>query len=256
MWEGTLIFIDSKMLRFLLIFLIILIASPLCRGSGEAGEAVTIYLFPGQGADYRQYRDLRFPEGYDTVHISYPVPHYKESMASFARRFIPLINQEKPYILVGVSLGGMICTELADILNPQQVILISSAKSRSELPGRYTFMAKSHLNRLVPKGLVKFGARSLQGIVEPDRKYERSTFRDMLKKKDPLYLKRSADMIICWERDQYQEKIIHIHGDADHTIPIENVEYDYLVEEGSHMMVLTRADEISMIMYEILKGNL
>ncbi len=255
MWAGTWIFIDSKMLRFTLIFLIVLIASPLCRGEVEARDAVTIYLFPGQGADYRLYKNISFPKAFDTVHISYPVPLKKESMSSFARRFIPLINQDEPYILMGVSLGGMICTELADVLHPQKVIVISSAKKRSELPKRYTFMAKSHLNRLVPKGLVKFGARTLQGIVEPDRRYDRSTFRDMLKKKDPLYLKRSADMIICWEREHYQENIVHIHGDADNTIPIENVAYDYLVEEGSHMMVLTRGEEISRIIYEILKGN-
>lgn len=243
------------MFRYWLVFFLILISFPFCRGMEERGVRGTIYLFPGQGADYRQYRDLRFPLGYDTVHISYPVPAHKEDMASFARRFIPRINQDEPYILMGVSLGGMICTELADILHPQKVILISSAKGRDELPGRYTFMAKFHLNRLVPKGLVKFGARSLQGIVEPDRKYDRDTFRDMLKKKDPLYLKRSADMIVCWDRQDHQPDIIHIHGDADHTIPIENVEYNYLVEDGSHMMVLTRAREISSLIGEILKGN-
>ena len=223
-----------------------------CSGSQAADSTVVVYLFPGQGADYRQFRDLRFPENYELVHISYPVPSKGESLPLFARRFIPMINSDLPYILVGVSLGGMICTELADTLHPQKVILISSAKGKKELPGRYTFMANSHINRIVPKGFVKAGARTLQGIVEPDRKYDPETFRDMLKKKDPLYLKRSADMIICWERDSYQETIIHIHGDADHTIPIKNVKYDYLIEEGSHMMVLSRADEINEIIAFLL----
>lgn len=225
----------------------------LCQGTEPDSSQVVVYLFPGQGADYRQYRDLSFPEGYDTVHIAYPVPDKRESMADFAGRFIPLIDQSVPYMLVGVSLGGMICTELADVLHPEKVILISSAKAAFELPGRYTFMGKTHLNRIIPKGLVKAGARTLQGIVEPDRKYDKETFRDMLKKKDAAYLKRTADMIVNWERDSYPYSIIHIHGNADHTIPFKNVSCDYMIEDGSHMMVLSRADEISRIIAEILK---
>lgn len=247
------------MLKTILVFLFTLTGLTLCQSLeaekrlGDPDMRVMVYLFPGQGADYRQFRDLKFPEGYDTTHISYPVPDKHETMTQFAGRFIPLIDQERPYVLVGVSLGGMICTELADSLNPQEVILISSAKAAFELPGRYTFMGKTHLNRLVPKGLVKGGARVLQGIVEPDRKYDPDTFKDMLKKKDAAYLKRTADMIVNWDRDSYLYSLVHIHGDADHTIPIKNVSYNYLIDEGSHMMVLSRADEISMIIEEILK---
>jgi hypothetical protein len=100
--------------------------------------------------------------------------------------------------------------------------------------------------------LIKGGARILQGIVEPDRKYEKETFIAMLKAKDPLYLKRTVDMIIHWERSEYPEKIYHIHGDKDHTIPVKNINYDYLLKDGSHMMVLTRAKEINKIISEIL----
>ena len=95
----------------------------------------------------------------------------------------------------------------------------------------------------------------LQGIVEPDRKNDPETFKDMLKIKDPLYLKRTVDMIVHWERESYSAKIVHIHGDKDHTIPVKHVNYNYLVEEGSHMMVLTRADEINRIIWEILENK-
>jgi hypothetical protein len=89
--------------------------------------------------------------------------------------------------------------------------------------------------------------------VEPDRKYDKETFKDMLKKKDAAYLKRTADMIVTWERDSYPYSIIHIHGNADHTIPIKNVSCDYIIKDGSHMMVLSRAEEISGIFAEVLK---
>ncbi len=167
-------------------------------------------------------------------------------------RFIEEIDLSTPYILVGVSLGGMICTELSDTLSPLRTILISSAKSTHELPGRYTFQKHFRLNRIIPKRMTKGGARLLQGIVEPDRKHDKETFKDMLKSKDPLYLKRTVDMIINWDRCTYSDKIVHIHGDKDHTIPIKNVRYDYLIEEGSHMMMITRAGEINQIIAHIL----
>ncbi|MEZ5071272.1 MAG: hypothetical protein R2751_09945 [Bacteroidales bacterium] len=58
--------------------------------------------------------------------------------------------------------------------------------------------------------------------------------------------------ILEWERTESPGNIIHIHGDQDHTIPIRNVSFDFLVEGGSHMMVLTRGEEISRIINEIL----
>ena len=48
------------------------------------------------------------------------------------------------------------------------------------------------------------------------------------------------------------KRIIHIHGNKDHTIPIKNIQYDYIVEEGSHMMMITRATEINQIIDRIL----
>ena len=212
-----------------------------------------VYLFPGQGSDWRLFKHLALPPGYDTVNISYPVPDQNESLPAYARRFIGKIDQSGPYVLIGVSLGGMICTELADTLSPLKTIIISSAKSTNELPGRYTFQQNIRINRLITKGMTKAGARILQGIVEPDRKHDPETFREMLKAKDPLYLKRTVDMIINWDRTAFPDNIIHIHGDRDHTIPIKNVRYDYMVEDGSHMMMITRADEINQIIHHVLK---
>lgn len=220
-------------------------------GYGPENDTI-VYLFPGQGSDARLFKHLQLPPGYDTVYISYPVPDNHESLAAYALRFLEEINRSSPYILMGVSLGGMICTELSDTLDPLYTILISSAKSRKELPGRYTFQRYLPLNRIIPKGMTKAGARVLQGIVEPDRKNDKETFKEMLKAKDPLYLKRTVDMIVNWERTTFDPEIIHIHGDLDHTLPIENIRVDYLIEEGSHMMMITRAQEINAIVEHIL----
>ena len=229
------------------------ILSVCVTGADPVVKDTIVYLFPGQGADARLFKHLELPPGYDTINITYPIPYKRESLHSFALRFIEKIDQSTPYILMGVSLGGMICTELTDTLAPLKTILISSAKALHELPKRYTFAQKVPVNRVIPKRITKGSARLLQGIVEPDRKYDKETFKDMLKKKDPLYIQRTVDMIIQWDRVTYSPSIVHIHGNTDHTIPIKNVQYDYLVEEGSHMMMMTKAREINLILAEILK---
>lgn len=239
-------------MRSLTLICLLLLFSGGLQGIHPPGSDTIVYLFPGQGSDARLFKHLKLPDAYDTVHISYPVPEKREGMKEYAQRFIAQIDTGSDYILMGVSLGGMICTELTDTLDPLKTIIISSAKSTEELPGRYTFQQTLPLNRIIPKRLIKGGARLLQGIVEPDRKHDKETFKDMLKNKDPLYLKRTVDMIVNWERTRYSEQIIHIHGDKDHTIPIKNLEYDYLLEGGSHMMMITRAHEINEILREIL----
>ena len=225
----------------------------ICAGV-KAADKTSIYLFPGQGSDYRIFHELKWNKSYDIAYMSLPVPEKGESMKEYALRFVPLIDTTENYILIGVSLGGMICTELSDLLNPQKVILISSAKTTKELPARYTFNKSLKLNRIIPKKTVRNWALYLQPIVEPESKND-ELFINMLGSKDPVYLKRTIDMIINWDRKQYNPQIIHIHGNKDNTIPIKNVKVDYIIEDGSHMMVLTRHEEINIILNKILEKD-
>jgi hypothetical protein len=210
-----------------------------------------IYLLPGQGSDCRLFKYIEFP--YDTVHLEFPVPEKKTTLREYAHGFIPKIDTNKPFILIGVSLGGMICSELTDTLEPDLTIVISSAKYRAELPGRYRFQKTIPLNKIIPKGMTKWGAKVLAPIVEPARKQDKETFRSMIEAKDPAYIKRTVNMVINWDKEGYDEGIIHIHGDRDHTLPHRKVRYDYLIENGTHMMVYIRGDEVSKLINEILE---
>jgi pimeloyl-ACP methyl ester carboxylesterase len=217
--------------------------------------STTIYLFPGQGADHRIFSKLEFDTTYKLVYMTLPTPERKESLQDYAYRFIEQINQTEEFILIGVSLGGMICSELADTLTPSKTILISSAKCRSELPKRYRFQKFLPLNKCIPAFLTKWGALLLQPLVEPDRNNNKETFKAMLKAKKPKYLKRTVNMIINWDKESYNENIIHIHGTNDHTIPSRNVKANALVEDGSHMMTLTRASEINTLLNTYITDN-
>lgn len=218
-------------------------------------SAVQVYLFPGQGADYRLFNNIEIPSEYNITYMHLPVPDKGESLNEYAQRFIPEIDTSRKFVLIGVSLGGMICTELSTILHPEKVIIISSAKCWHELPKNYTFQRKFKINRIIPKSYIKFGAVLLQPIVEPDSRSDRAFFTSMLSIKDPKYLKRTIDMIINWERETIPEGIFHIHGTADNTIPYENVTCNYTIKDGSHMMAYTRGEEISRVIKAALSGE-
>lgn len=211
-----------------------------------------IYLIPGQGADSRQFKNLSIDNKFEVKNIEYFTPEKGWEMKDFAKALVAQIDTSRKFVLVGVSLGGMLATEMGDFLHPEKIILISSAKCRDEFPGRYKFQRVIPIYKWVPGGLVKGGAKFLQPLVEPDRKYDSEMFKSMLNDKDPVFMKRTVAMIMEWDRTDYRQDIIHIHGDNDHTLPGKNIKYDFLIKNGSHMMVVTRADEISVLINQIL----
>lgn len=212
----------------------------------------TLYLFPGQGSDSAIFSKMNFPDSFTLKYMELMTPSKGEMLPEYAQRFISQIDTAEKYSLIGVSLGGMICSELADVLEPEKVILISSAKCASELPSRYRFQQKVRLNRAIPASWYRGGALLLQPLVEPDRNKEKDTFKRMLKSKDKVYMKRAVDMIINWQKETYNTDIIHLHGDNDNTIPIKNVKPTVIIEGGSHMMALTRGEEIGKLIDEQL----
>ena len=218
-------------------------------------EKVMVYLIPGQGGDSRLFNNLTLPAGFEAKHIIYERPEAGMSMKEYARQLTRQIDTSSRFILIGVSLGGMLATEMSEMVAAEKVIIISSAKGRHELPGRYTFQKHIPIYRLVSPKTAKFGARLLQPIVEPDRQKEKETFKAMLKDKDAIFLRRTIEMIMHWDRTAAPENIIHIHGDKDHTIPIRKVDYDILVPGGSHMITLTRGEEVSQLVSDVLLGN-
>lgn len=233
-----------------IVFSVLICISSLTISYGQ--DQATIYLFPGQGSDERLFDSLKFENSYKIVHIEYPVPEKGCSMTEYAKEISNQIDTTQNYIFIGVSLGGMIISELNESLSPKKSIIISSAKSRQELPFRYRFQRIIPLYKLVPPKLMLGGAKFLQPIVEPDRNINKATFKSMLSSKDPIYMKRTVSMIINWEREKINENLIHIHGTKDRTIPIRNVKADHIVKGGSHMMTLTQPSPIN----KILSGHL
>ncbi len=241
----------TNMKKILLLLLGFVISTVL-----EANDTVQhrVYLLPGQGSDQRIFNKLNL-EGFDTIHLRYLIPEKNETMTQFAARMLEQVDTTGSYSFVGVSLGGMIAVEMAKISHPAHVIIISSAKNQYELPVKYRIMRTVPIHKLFNGRTIRVLGLVFQPIVEPDSMRERPTFKAMMKAKDALLLERGIDMIIHWQHTTEDQRVIHLHGTRDHTIPFRRVKNAVVVKKGSHMMTLTRGEEIGKMIAMYLSGS-
>jgi len=209
-------------------------------------------MIPGQGSDTRLFKHLQI-EGYDTIGINYLIPEKNEGMNAFARRMAAEIDTTENFALLGVSLGGMLAMEMSSFINPDQIILISSAKNENEIPAMYKVFRKVPINKIIGGRFLKFCTVLFQPVYEPLGKEDQILWRSMIKEKDPKFMRRATDCIVNWEGNSYKDlEVLHIHGSKDRTLPIKNVGEHYCIEDGTHIMTLTEAKQIS----EVINGYL
>lgn len=211
-----------------------------------------IYLISGLGADWRMFQFLELPPHLQSVHVEWLAPmHIDESLQEYVQRLLPQIPDPAP-ILIGLSFGGIVAIELAKILKPHKIILISSLDNRSDLPWYYRLMGKLQLHRKVPFKLLLgmhplapffFGAHTLE---------EKRLLKEVILKIDETYLRWSLGQLLAWDHKEVLPQVIHLHGTADKVLPIRRRPGLIEVKGGEHLMVMHRAREISLILNRIL----
>ena len=116
------------------------------------------YFISGMAADSRIFCHIRLPQGYEAVHLEWIKPEKNESLASYALRLAQRIDTSEPFVLIGLSFGGMLASEIAKRYKPAMTVLISSIPISSHLPGYFKVAAKLRLHKVVPVSLLKTAA--------------------------------------------------------------------------------------------------
>ena len=217
---------------------------------------IPIYFVPGLAASKQIFEHIFLPEDkFDVKYIEWILPlSIDETIESYAKRMCEFITHENP-ILIGVSFGGVMVQEMSKIISAQKVILISSIKSKHELPTRLRIAQKTKAYKLFPTK-----------IIENIEKYEAIFFNDYLKKRNELYKKylsvRNASYlqwaiynVLHWQQEEVLENVIHIHGDKDEIFPIKYIQNYTNIKNGTHVMVLDKAKSISKILMELNTKN-
>lgn len=90
-----------------------------------------VYCISGVGADHRAFQRLNIPD-HELIAVPWIEPLSNESLSSYANRLGASIDTKEPFALLGLSFGGMLAAEMAALLKPRKLILISSIASSSQ----------------------------------------------------------------------------------------------------------------------------
>ncbi|MBK7435096.1 MAG: alpha/beta hydrolase [Chitinophagaceae bacterium] len=179
-----------------------------------------------------------------------PLP--KETISEYALRMSQPIVEKDP-ILIGLSFGGILCTEIAKLIPVEKIIIVSSIKTTEELPGWMKAVALLKLNKILPLRSTKLTApiqNRMLGVSEP---LDIKVAEDYRKNADPVYVNWAVDQVLNWKNAWVHPAIYHIHGDNDKMFPIKNTSPTYIIKDAGHFMIMNRAGEVSELINKILQ---
>ncbi len=210
----------------------------------------TIYIFSGLGADHRVFYKIDFGN-HLVVFIKWLTPEKNESIENYALRLTTQITTTNP-ILIGLSFGGMMAVEVAKHISTEKVILLSSAKTRNEIPFYFKFAGRLHIHKMIPASLLIktniftnwfFSNRTLE---------DKKMLSDILHDTDPVFLKWAIAKIVNWNNKVPPDNVQHLHGTADRILPLRNVKSCVIINSGTHLMLINKAEEVSQILQKLL----
>jgi esterase/lipase len=176
-------------------------------------------------------------------------------MQSYAARIAQKIDDSKPFILVGLSFGGMLATEVMQCVQPQKTILLSSAATRKELPLHFRITGWLGLNKFIPSKAVNKSNAFTNWLFGITAEKDKILLEQILSDSNTTFSKWAINEIVNWKRTITPTGIIRIHGDKDRVLPCKKNVPDYIIKGGGHFMVVNRAAEISAIFKKILTVN-
>ena len=212
------------------------------------------YFISGMAADSRIFCHIRLPQGYEAVHLEWIKPEKNESLASYALRLAQRIDTSEPFVLIGLSFGGMLASEIARLRNPMKTIIISSIGCANELPWYFKRAGRIGLHRAVPIKLLKAGT-IIKNMIGAASKEDKAIIIDYARFADPALVRWSLHAIVNWDQYQRLPGIIHLHGSKDLMLPLRYTHPDYIIKDGGHLMVFNKADEVNSILNEVLLNN-
>jgi len=212
------------------------------------------YFISGLGADRRAFYKIQLPPGYQPIYLDWITPFPNESFSEYAQRFSELIQKDEEFILIGLSFGGMLAIEIVNIISPKKLIIISSLSNYKELPWYFKLAGKLRLHKIIVPGIYK-QATILNRFMGAGNKEMKAIVYSYVNNIDPKFIRWSLNIIVSWPHTERLLNLIHIHGSHDHLLPNRYVKADYVVQNGGHLMVMNKAEEVNKILEQILTDN-
>jgi len=210
-----------------------------------------VYFIPGIGADYRLFTHILLPEGYTPSHIHWIDPLDKETLSDYAFRLSGQIDQSEPFILIGLSLGGMMAVEIAKRLDPICTIIVSSIPVKAHLPGYFRLAGRLGLGKLISPSFMKAATRAKHALSMRSAENRRLMY-DIIRAGDDHFIRWAIDAVLKWENKELPQRFYHIHGTRDEIFPIGLTTPTHIVKKGDHNFVVSRPEILNQMLKEII----
>lgn len=210
----------------------------------------TVYFFSGLGADERvfQYLDLSFC---NPIFIKWNLPLQNESIENYAARLLVQIQEKNP-ILVGVSFGGIMAIEVSKLIQTEKVIIISSVKTKFEIPYYFKFFGKLNAHKFIPTSSLQKYKKLNNFMFGIDTFKEQQLLNEIIQDTNSDFLKWAIDKIVHWQNKIIPNNITHIQGTIDRIFPLKYISADFIIQNGGHFMIVSQSDMLRNILNDLL----
>ena len=208
------------------------------------------YFISGIAADGRIFRHIHLPDGFEAVYLDWIKPQPEEALENYADRLAKKINKDEPFVLIGVSLGGIMATEIALKYNPPALIIIGSVPVISQMPGYFRIAEKLKLYKLFPGSLYKFSAK-VKHYLTREKPDDKKIILKMISETDPAFIKWGIRAVLKWRNKRIPKSLYHIHGTRDEVFPYRFTSPTHTIIKGDHALVNTRYEEVNIILMDI-----
>ncbi len=214
---------------------------------------IKCYCISGLGADETVFKFLSFPRNISPVYLNWLPINNEESLEDYAHRMAQGIEDSEPFLLLGLSMGGMIAVEIAKVNPPIKLILISSITTSTELPKFYKLAGRYGFNNLMSPKILK-NISVLKKWFAFYQPAHRNLLIAAIRNADDSFINWAIPAITNWKNVQKPQGYIHIHGTKDNVLPASLTHPTHLINAGRHFMIVEKADEISGILEAELKN--
>ena len=203
------------------------------------------YLIPGLGADERVFQFLRLP-GQVRVLKWLPPQTPTEPLPHYAARLAGAVPPGQSCWLVGVSFGGVLALEVAQLRPLARVVLISSFASPHELPWLGRVARATGLYRLLPPQLLPRLPGLASWFFGVKNTRDRQLLRQILRDTDPNFTRWAIARLLQWP-GRPDTPTLRIHGTDDRLLPHGAAHSQHRLP-GGHLIIISRAAEISQVL--------
>jgi hypothetical protein len=207
---------------------------------------VRVYGIGGLGVDERAFCELTLD--FELTPLNWIAAKPKETMQDYALRFSKSIDTSEPFAIIGISFGGMMALELSKIIDPQKIVLISSATSKKDIPLIYRLYGRAGLFNVTPNLFMKptpLLSHFFFGVCE---NRHQKILKEIITDTDHDFLRWASNQIARWDNRHVPDNVLRLHGSADRLLGYPKTERVTVIPKAGHCMVMSRAKELSDIL--------